>query len=139
MITRQKARELRAYIEKSAMSLSDNDALEAIELFPLWKVDTDYAMGVRLRYEGRLYKTLQAHRSAAQWTPDITPALYTEVEEQGQGDTPDNPIHYNNNMELFEGKYYEQNAIVYICIRSTGVPVYNNLADLVNIYVQVYE
>ena len=137
-MTREHAYKLREMIYKASVSLTDNDALEAIELFPLWKVDTDYAMGVRLRYEGRLYKTLQAHRSAAQWTPDITPALYTEVEEQGQGDTPDNPIHYNNNMELFEGKYYEQYDIVYICIRSTGVPVYNNLTDLVNIYVQIY-
>lgn len=137
-MTREHAYKLREMMYKASVSLTDNDALEAVELFPLWKVDTDYAMGVRLRYEGRLYKTLQAHRSAAQWTPDITPALYTEVEEQGQGDTPDNPIHYNNNMELFEGKYYEQYDIVYICIRSTGVPVYNNLTDLVNIYVQIY-
>lgn len=138
-MTREHAYKLREMMYKASVSLTDNDALEAVELFPLWKVDTDYAMGVRLRYEERLYKTLQAHRSAAQWTPDITPALYTEVEEQGQGDTPDNPIRYNNNMELFEGKYYEQYDIIYICIRSTGVPVYNNLADLVNIYVQVYE
>lgn len=50
----------------------------------------------------------------------------------------DNPIPYNNNMELFEGKYYIQNGVTYICIRSTGTAVYNNLADLVGLYVEVY-
>ena len=138
MIKPDKARELRAYIVKSAAGLSDDDALEAVELFPYWKPDTDYEAGIRIRYEGRLYKTRQAHTSQSVWTPDIAPALYAEVEKSGQGDTPDNPIPYNNNMELFEGKYYSQNEVVYICIRSTGAPVYNNLADLVNIYVQVY-
>ena len=39
---------------------------------------------------------------------------------------------------LFEGKYYSQFDVVYICTRSTGVAVYNNLADLVGLYVEVY-
>ena len=40
-------------------------------------------------------------------------------------------------MELVEGLYYSQNGVTYLCIRSTGVPVYNNLADLVHLYVEV--
>ena len=40
-------------------------------------------------------------------------------------------------MELFEGLYYSQDGVTYLCIRSTGIPVYNNLADLVHIYVEV--
>lgn len=138
MITRQKALALRKMIEKAAISLPDEDALEAVELFPAWAAGTDYTKkDFRFRYGNKLYKVLQAHTSQANWTPDITPSLYTEVEKPGQGDTPDNPIPYNNNMELIETKYYSQFDVVYRCIRSTGVPVYNNLADLVGIYVEV--
>ncbi len=137
MITKEKARQLRALIVKAAVSLSDTDALKAKELFDTWAVDVEYAIGKRLRYNGTLYKVRQAHTSQADWTPDIATSLYEEVAEPGQGDTADNPIPYNNNMELFEGKYYSQNGVVYVCTRSTGIAVYNNLADLVGIYVAV--
>lgn len=138
-MTREKAMQLRQMIEKAAVSLGDADAVEAVELFPAWSGEgVQYAAGVRLRYGDRLYKVLQGHISQEIWPPDLTPALYTEVEKPGQGDTPDNPIPYNNNMELFEGKYYSQEDVTYLCIRSTGVPVYNPLSALVGIYVEVY-
>lgn len=138
-MTRERLLQLRELIVKASSSLSDVDALKGIELFDAWAADTEYPMGKRLRYDGRLYRVRQAHTSQAQYPPTITPALYEEVAEPGQGDTPDNPIPYNNNMELFEGKYYSQSGVVYICFRSTGTAVYNNLADLVGLYVNVYE
>ena len=109
-----------------------------MELFPAWAVGVDYALGARLRYGDKLYRVLQAHTSQADWTPDSTPSLYAEVEKPGQGDTPDDPIPYSGNMELFEGKYYSQDGVTYRCTRSTGVPVYNALRDLVGLYVEVY-
>ena len=139
MISRQHAYKLRELIVKASESLSDTDALKGIELFDSWTADTEYSMGKRLRYDGRLYRVRQAHTSQAQYPPTIVPALYEEVAEQGQGDTPGNPIPYNNNMELIEGKYYAQYDVVYICFRSTGVAVYNDLSALVGIYVNVYE
>lgn len=140
MITKAKARLLRAKIELASASLGDEDALEAVELFPEWRPGIECIIGSRLRHEGRLYRVRQTHTASDLYAPGSigSEALYAEVEGPGEGDTPDNPIRYNNNMELFEGKYYEQYDIVYICIRSTGVPVYNNLTDLVNIYVQIY-
>lgn len=83
MITRAKARQLRAMIVKAAVSLPDEDALSAIELFAPWQADTAYAVDERIRYNGKLYRVVQAHTSQADWTPDITPALYTEVAEPG--------------------------------------------------------
>lgn len=138
MITRAHAHKLRELIVKASESLTDTDALQGIELFDPWAVGIKYPADKRLRYNGVLYKTKQAHTSQADWTPDIATSLYEEVAEPGQGDTPDNPIPYNNNMALEEGKYYSQFDVVYICFRSTGVAVYNNLADLVGIYVNVF-
>lgn len=137
MITRARARALRALIEQASTSLPDEDALEGIELFPTWSADTAYAADTRIRYEGKLYRVVQSHTSQADWLPDITPALYAEVAKPGQGDTPGNPIPYSGNMELIEGKYYSQSGVTYYCTRSTGIPVYNALADLVGIYVEV--
>ena len=82
-ITRQKARQLRAIIEQAATSFDDETALEAVELFPEWRIDTTYAAGVRIRYEDQLYRVVQAHTSQAEWTPDLTPALYTPVADPG--------------------------------------------------------
>lgn len=36
-------------------------------------------------------------------------------------------------------KYPAQNGVVYRCIRDTVNPVYNDLADLVGLYVEVYQ
>lgn len=137
MTPQEKARALRPYIEKASSSLSDEDALEAVELFAVWASGMEYATDQRLRYGDKLYKVRQDHTSQADWLPDRTPSLYAEVEKPGQGDTPENPIPYGGNMELLEGKYYSEDGAVYRCFRSTGIPVYNRLADLVGIYVEV--
>lgn len=78
-MTREHALKLRELILKASISLDDESALDGIELFPLWKTDTAYAVGIRIRYNDVLYKCIQAHTSQASWTPDATPALWTEV------------------------------------------------------------
>lgn len=79
MISLETARKLRKLIEKAAVSLADEDALTAVALFPRWKPDTAYSVNDRIRYADKLYRVVQAHTSQADWTPDATPALYTEI------------------------------------------------------------
>ena len=79
MITLQRARELRRMIEKASESLSDVDALEAVELYPAWATGTAYAVDQRIRHENLLYRCVQAHTSQLDWTPDQTPALWVRV------------------------------------------------------------
>ena len=136
---REHALKLRQKIVKASVSLPDEDALEAVELFPAWAADTAYTVDERRRHGEKLYRCVQSHISQANWTPDVTPALWTEVALPGDGETPEHPIAYNNNMALENGKYYTQGGVVYRCIRDTVNPVYNDLADLVGLYVEVYE
>ena len=82
-ITIERARKLRQLIEKASSMLEDEDALEAVELFKKWGPGYVYDAGIRLRYNDKLYRVVQAHTSQKDWTPDITPALYTEVAEPG--------------------------------------------------------
>lgn len=74
-----KARQLRAVIEGLAVSLDDTAAIESPELFPNWKVGVQYTIGDRVRYEGVLYKVLQAHTSQAEWTPNVAVSLFAKV------------------------------------------------------------
>lgn len=140
-MTRDRALALRAAIVKGSASLSDSDALDAIELFAPWAADTVYEIGTRIRYGGKLYKVRQTITSSALYPPGATgtEALYAEVERPGQGDTPDDPIPYEGNLELYEGKYYAQDGVTYVCIRGTGAPVYHPLSALVGLYVEVWE
>ncbi|MBO7731574.1 MAG: hypothetical protein J6S67_03455 [Methanobrevibacter sp.] len=139
MKPQDKARSLRPLIEKASASLSDEDALNCVEFFKRWAAGIWVERFERLEYKGNLYRVEQDHTTQAEYTPDITPSLYSEVGKPGQGDTPDNPIPYNNNMELIKDKYYSQDEVIYVCFRDSGIPVYNDLVDLVGLYVNVWE
>ena len=73
-----------ALIERGAASLSDEDALGGVELFPVWKTATDYEVSERIRYGEKLYRCEQAHTSQTGWEPPNTPALWTEVAKPGE-------------------------------------------------------
>lgn len=81
---RSEAVKLRAMIEKASASLLDEDALEAVELFPLWGAGIEYAVDVRVRYEDKLYRCVQSHTSQSGWEPPAVPALWTEVAQPGE-------------------------------------------------------
>ena len=68
-------------LSTEAAELSDEDALSVAALYPTWvsKLGEQVLAGERLWYDGKLYKAIQPHIPQEDWTPDITPALYTEV------------------------------------------------------------
>lgn len=80
-MTREHAYKLKELLHKASAFLSDEDALNGIELFPLWKLNQTYELDMRVRFMDKLYKCVQQHTSQSDWTPDITPALWTEVAE----------------------------------------------------------
>lgn len=124
----------------STMSLTDNDALSVKSIYPEWEtlIGKEVKQGDKMQCDGRLWKVLQQHTVQEQWRPGTgTESLYTEIVETASG-TADDPIPYNNNMELEQGKYYIQDGITYLCTRNTEIPVYQPLADLVGIYVELY-
>ena len=75
--------------------------------------------------------TIQAH-----YPPSVgTESLYEEVCETHDG-TLEDPIPYSGNMELFEGKYYMQDYVIYLCTRSSGIALQHPLAELIGQYVE---
>ena len=79
MITVSHAYKVREMIEKAAAGLEDVDALAAIELYPIYKVDMAYHTGDRFRYEDVLYRVLMDHVSQEDWIPHESPSLYARV------------------------------------------------------------
>ena len=73
------ARHLRSVIEQLSVNLDDEQAVEAVELFPAWRVGTEYKIGDRVRYLDVLYKVLQNHTSQADWTPNGAVSLFAKV------------------------------------------------------------
>ena len=79
MITKEKARKLRKFLEQMSVNATDEEALDNILAYPKWEVGKEYVKDERIRYENVLYKVLQSHTSQADWTPDVAISLYVRV------------------------------------------------------------
>ena len=99
-------------------SQTDEQAAATPELYPMWDASGKYAAGDRRRYDGVLYKCLQAHTGQSDWTPTAAPSLWAKVlvetDESGQQtaikewEQPDstNPYHKGDKV-TYKGKTYE--------------------------------
>lgn len=67
------------YMVAARSTASDEAALQAISLYPYWKEGQAVAVDERYQYNGILYRVIQAHTTQADWTPDLTPALWAVV------------------------------------------------------------
>ena len=133
--------EMKENVDLILPKLDDETALSVKGLYPVFAdiIGKTLAQGFRFTYGEKLYKVIQpeivieSHRIPGEGTE----SLYTEICEAHAG-TVEDPIPYSGNMELFNGKYYSQDGVIYYCNRNSGAPVYHALADLVGQYVEVY-
>lgn len=137
----QQAQSWRGVIKDALQGIEDDAlALAVAPLYPDWGeflVGTEMQVGMRVRYDGKLYKVITAHKASADWEPgNGTESLYARIDETHAG-TADDPIPYEGNMALVSGLHYAQGGVVYLCSRDTVNPVHNVLADLVGLYVEV--
>lgn len=138
----ERALQLRPVMEQAAQSLEDSVALTAVELFPVWKElvkeGRKVLKGFRFQHDGKLYRTEQPEYIFVNtYVPGTvgTESLFSKVDETHAG-TIENPIPYEKNMEIYEGLYYSQNGVVYLCIRDSGQPLQHDLSDLLGNYVE---
>ena len=124
----------------NTLEMTDDESLQIKDMYLEWSefINKALTQGMKVQYDNKLYKVRQNIAVVLENQPPSihTAALYEEINETHAG-TLEDPIPYNNNMELEEGKYYSQNEVTYLCTRSTGQAVYNNLSELVGIYVEV--
>lgn len=118
------------------LDVDDNTAVRMKAYYPEWAANVSYAVGYKVQHGGKLYRVVQAHTAQEGWQPTIAPSMFEEVNETHEGTLSD-PIPYSGNMALEKGKHYIENLVFYKCIRDTVNPVYNPLADLVGVYVEI--
>ena len=127
----------------NSMSLTNNEALEVKEFYPMWKEGIDVNVGDKYNEtDGKLYEADQAHRTQESWRPSVMSSLWHEVVEDHEG-TMEDPIPYNEELNplwqgmiLEEGKYYTQGGTVYRCTRNSIIKLTQELSALVGTYVE---
>ena len=122
-----------------AQSLDDAQALAVKAIYPQWQeiIGQTVALGFKFQHGEKLYKTIQdSLLIQEQYIPgEGTESLHAVIDETHAG-TQEDPIPYSGNMALENGKYYSQDGVIYLCNRDTEIPVYQDLKDLVGLYVE---
>lgn len=126
-----------------AQSLPDTQAITVKAIYPQWAevIGQTVKQGFKFLYGDALCKVIQPDGLTIQeqYIPgEGTESLYAVINETNAG-TQEDPIPYNGNMALENGKYYSLDGVIYLCNRDTEIPVYQALKDLVGLYVTVAE
>lgn len=126
--------------QMQAQELDDAQALTVKAIYPQWQeiIGQTVKLGYKFLHNDVLYKTIQDNLLIQdQWIPGKgTESLYAVINETNAG-TQEDPIPYAGNMALENGKYYSQDGVIYLCNRDTEIPVYQDLKELVGLYVTV--
>lgn len=108
--------DLVAFLKAARLTADDQTALTGMELYPTWATGIAVSVGDRYQFNGKLYKCRQAHTTQADWTPDITPALWTVIDVTHAG-TLEDPIPAVAGMEYTKGLYYIEDGVIYLMNR----------------------
>lgn len=104
------------FLRKARLTADDETALIGKNLYPVWSSGIPVSVNDRYQYNDKLYKCVQAHTTQADWTPDVTPALWTVIDVTHSG-TIDDPIPASRGMEYVKGLYYIENDVIYLMNR----------------------
>lgn len=118
----EQAQAIRKSMDAAASVLTDEQAVKAPLLYRKWAVGITVEAGDRIYYDRTklLYRVNpgMGHTTQADWTPDVTPAMFTVIDATHMG-TQDDPIPAARGMEYVYGLYYtdpEDNKL-YLCQR----------------------
>lgn len=121
------------------VELTTEQKLEKKSYFPKWNdlIGEQAEPEFNFQHGDDLFEVLQPHTFAAEWVPGEagTESLYKKVSLHAG--TKEDPIPWQKNMQLYEGKYYTEADVLYLCTRDSGIPLSYSLAELVDQYVTV--
>lgn len=126
---------------RQVTTFSNNEALKVRDLFDDWSdfIGQTLNAGQIVRTAEGLWRVRQEHVAQKHYVPSIhTAALYERIVKDHEG-TKDDPIPYAPPMEIFNGKYYTQDGVLYLCNRDSGQALTHNLSELVGLYVNAVE
>lgn len=119
------------FLKSARFIVSDEVALIGKDLYPEWKAGIEITQEMinnhqnRYRYNNVLYYTNTPHVTQENWALGIAKtSIWTSIDVEHEG-TLEDPIPYDTNMVIYEGKYYIYDGIIYKCIKDSGIPLYN--------------
>lgn len=126
---------------RQVTTFSNNEALKVRDLFDDWSdfIGQTLNAGEIVRTAEGLWRVRQEHVAQKHYAPSIhTAALYERIVRDHEG-TESDPIPYAPPMEIFNGKYYTQDGVLYLCNRDSEQALTHNLSELVGLYVSIIE
>lgn len=78
-MTRSEARAFITSLVKLRTAATDEQAVEAVAVYPEWKEDIEYKADDRVLYNDVLYKVITSHTSQPDWTPDVAVGVFAKV------------------------------------------------------------
>lgn len=119
--------------------ISNEEAFDYMAIIYPWdyylnKVLTE---GMMVTYEDKPWRVRQTHTALGIYPPSLaTASLYEAIDKEHSGEA-DDPIPYTPPMEIFNGKHYVEDGVVYRCTRDSGTALSHKLSALVGLYVEV--
>lgn len=110
---------IQAQITADNQTISDTDINQCKVLIKPWEVGETVEVGNCRTYLDKVYRVRQGHTTQADWTPDITPALWAVIDTEHAG-TLEDPIPASRGMDYIYGKYYldPEDSKTYLCERT---------------------
>lgn len=125
---------------KTARQITDDQEALAVKcLYKNWskQLGRELAVGEYVQHGDKLYRVLTTHVAQANWEPGVgTESLFVVVDKTHAG-TMEDSIPWNANMECEEGKYYSEDGVIYLCVRSSGIALQCKIVDVLGNYFQV--
>lgn len=118
--------------------ISNEEALDyMVIVYPFAEyIGKELPVGRIVMYDDKLWRVRQVHTAMEHYAPSMdTASLWEVIEKEHSGEASD-PIPYAPPMEIYEGKHYVEDGVVYRCTRDSGTALSHRLADLVGLYVE---
>lgn len=118
--------------------ISNEEALDYMAIIYPWDYYLDKVLteGMMVTYEDKPWRVRQTHTPLEIYPPSLaTASLYETIDKEHDG-TLEDPIPYTPPMEIFEGKHYTEDGVVYRCTRDSGTALSHKLSALVGLYVE---
>lgn len=119
----ERGRQFRRFAMSAATEMPNSEAVKFPTLYKEWTVDEYVVAGNRRYYPPteKLYEVREGmgHTTQADWTPDVTPAMWSVIDVEHEGTTTD-PIPAARGMEYEYGRYYldAEDGGTYLCERT---------------------
>ena len=128
-------------IKQARQITDDQEALAVKCLYKNWskQLGRELTVGEYVQHGDRLYRVLTTHIAQENWEPGVgTESMFVVIDKVHAG-TIDDSIPWNANMECEEGKYYSEDGVIYLCIRTSGIALQCKIVDVLGNYFQLAE